>query len=65
MGNVRQFGELIQFSDAPGNIDTAAPRVGENTKEILTWLGYDDAQIDALFEADVINWPQAEYPWAI
>ena len=65
MGNVRQFGELIQFSDAPGNIDRAAPRVGENTKEILAWLGYGDAQIDALFEANVINWPQAEYPWAI
>ncbi len=65
MGNLRQFGELIQFSDAPGNIDTPPPRVGENTKEILGWLGYDDAQIDALFEANVINWPQAEYPWTI
>jgi crotonobetainyl-CoA:carnitine CoA-transferase CaiB-like acyl-CoA transferase len=65
MGNLRQFGELIQFSDAPGNIDTPPPRVGENTKEILGWLGYDDAQIEALFEANVINWPQAEYPWTI
>lgn len=65
MGTLRQFGELIQFSDMPGDIDTPPPRVGENTREILGWLGYDDAAIKALFEANVINWPQPDYPWTI
>ena len=65
MGTVRQFGDLIQFSDAPSTIDTPPPRVGENTREIMAWLGYDDEQIDA-FKADkVINWPEAEYPWTV
>ena len=65
MGTLRQFGELIQFSDTPAHVHGPPPRVGENTREILEWLGYDDPQIQALFEANVINWPQAEYPWAI
>ncbi|MGZ6994709.1 MAG: CaiB/BaiF CoA transferase family protein [Acidimicrobiia bacterium] len=65
MGTLRQFGELIQFSDAPGKIDTPPPRVGENTREILGWLGYDDAAIEELFANNVVNWPQPDYPWTI
>jgi crotonobetainyl-CoA:carnitine CoA-transferase CaiB-like acyl-CoA transferase len=65
MGTLRQFGELIQFSETPAHVHGPPPRVGENTREILDWLGYDDSQIQALFEANVINWPQADYPWAI
>jgi crotonobetainyl-CoA:carnitine CoA-transferase CaiB-like acyl-CoA transferase len=65
MGVMRQFGELIQFSETPGHIDGPPPRVGENTREILGWLGYDDKQIDALKAADVINWPTPDYPWTI
>jgi crotonobetainyl-CoA:carnitine CoA-transferase CaiB-like acyl-CoA transferase len=65
MGTLRQFGELVQFSDAPGKIDTPPPRVGENTREILEWLGYDGTQIDELKAGNIVNWPGAEYPWVI
>jgi crotonobetainyl-CoA:carnitine CoA-transferase CaiB-like acyl-CoA transferase len=65
MGTLRQFGELIQFSDTPAHVHGPPPRVGEHTKEILGELGYDDQQIESLFAAGVINWPQPDYPWAI
>jgi crotonobetainyl-CoA:carnitine CoA-transferase CaiB-like acyl-CoA transferase len=65
MGTLRQFGELVQFSDAPRKIDTPPPRVGENTREILEWLGYDGTQIDELKAGNIVNWPGAEYPWVI
>jgi crotonobetainyl-CoA:carnitine CoA-transferase CaiB-like acyl-CoA transferase len=65
MGMMRQFGELIQFSETPGHIDGPPPRVGENTREIMTWLGHTDDEIDALKAADVINWPTPDYPWTI
>jgi crotonobetainyl-CoA:carnitine CoA-transferase CaiB-like acyl-CoA transferase len=65
MGLMRQFGELIQFSETPGHIGGPPPRVGENTREIMTWLGYADDEIDALKAADIINWPTADYPWTI
>ncbi len=65
MGMMRQFGDLIQFSETPGHIDGPPPRVGENTREIMTWLGYTDDQIDALKANDVINWPTPDYPWTI
>jgi crotonobetainyl-CoA:carnitine CoA-transferase CaiB-like acyl-CoA transferase len=65
MGTVRQFGELIQFSDTPAHVHGPPPRVGENTREILDWLGYTDTEIDALFADNIINWPQPDYPWTI
>ena len=39
MGKMRQFGELIQFSETPAHVDGPPPRVGEHTREILEWLG--------------------------
>jgi crotonobetainyl-CoA:carnitine CoA-transferase CaiB-like acyl-CoA transferase len=65
MGTVRQFGELIQFSETPAHVHGPSPRVGENTREIMTWLGYSDDEIAALKEADIINWPTPDYPWTI
>ncbi len=65
MGLMRQFGELIQFSETPAHIQGPPPRVGENTREILSWLGYTDEQIDELKAAGIVNWPTADYPWTI
>jgi crotonobetainyl-CoA:carnitine CoA-transferase CaiB-like acyl-CoA transferase len=65
MGTLRQFGELIQFSDTPAHVHGPPPRVGEHTREILGGLGYSDAEIDALFADNIVTWPQAEYPWSI
>ena len=39
MGTLRQFGELVNFSDTPARVFGPPPRVGEHTLEILEWLG--------------------------
>lgn len=50
-GTFKTTGLPAEFSKTPGKIESPPPRVGEHTEEILTELGYDDAQIDRL-EAD-------------
>jgi Predicted acyl-CoA transferases/carnitine dehydratase len=65
MGLMRQFGELVQFSDAPGHLGGPPPLVGEHTREILEWLGKDAGTIDALKADGVITWPGADYPWVV
>jgi crotonobetainyl-CoA:carnitine CoA-transferase CaiB-like acyl-CoA transferase len=44
MGAMRQFGNTIDFSDTPAHPEGPPPRIGEDTKEILAWLGHDDAR---------------------
>ncbi|MGH9026736.1 MAG: CoA transferase, partial [Acidimicrobiia bacterium] len=63
VGRMRQFGELIKFSENPGLIHGPPPRVGEHTREILDWLGYDDAQMNELNDAGVVTWPDENYAW--
>ncbi len=65
MGTLRQFGELIQFSETPGVISRPPPLVGQHTREILEWLGCDAAEIDGLKNDGVVTWPGDEYPWAV
>jgi crotonobetainyl-CoA:carnitine CoA-transferase CaiB-like acyl-CoA transferase len=65
MGVVRQFGSLVQFSDAPYTAERPPPLVGQHTREILEWLGHDSAEIDALHADNVVGWPGDEYPWAV
>ncbi len=65
MGTMRQFGELVQFSDTPAPARSAPPLVGQHTREILEWLGKDAATIDDLKAANVITWPGDDYPWIV
>lgn len=65
LGTMRQFGNLIDFSDTPGDIGGPAPLVGEHTREILEWLGRSDADIDELHTAGVVYWPDDDYPWTV
>lgn len=55
MGAVRRFGSTIDFSDRP------PPRIGEGTKEILAWLGVDEARMAELKDEGVVNWPDESY----
>ncbi len=65
MGVMRQFGNLIQFSETPGHIRGPAPLVGEHTREILDWLGYGEAEMDDLKGDGVVYWPDENYGWTV
>ncbi len=65
LGRVRQFGNLITFSDTPGRQERAAPMVGQHTREIMLELGYDDATIDAYGGRGVVAWPGDDYSWPV
>jgi crotonobetainyl-CoA:carnitine CoA-transferase CaiB-like acyl-CoA transferase len=62
LGRVRQFGNLITFSDTPGKPERPAPMLGQHTREILTELGYDEAAIGGFRARGVVTWPDDSYP---
>jgi len=61
LGDMRQFGELIQFSETPGHIAGPPPLVGQHTRAILGELGHPDAAIDDLIAAGVCYEPDDHY----
>ncbi len=61
LGDVRQFGELIGFSETPARIFGPPPLVGQHTREILRQLGHDDASIDDLVASGVCYEPDDTY----
>jgi crotonobetainyl-CoA:carnitine CoA-transferase CaiB-like acyl-CoA transferase len=61
LGRLRQFGELIGFSETPGRIGGPPPLVGEHTRDIMEWLGYDATEIDELKAAGVVYEPDEHY----
>jgi crotonobetainyl-CoA:carnitine CoA-transferase CaiB-like acyl-CoA transferase len=65
LGALRQFGNTIDFSDTPARVEGPPPLVGEDTREILASLGYDDGRMAALKDEGVVNWPDENYaaPW--
>jgi crotonobetainyl-CoA:carnitine CoA-transferase CaiB-like acyl-CoA transferase len=54
VGVMRQFGDLIRFSETPGHVHGPPPLVGQDTREILRELGYRDGDIDALNASNVV-----------
>ena len=65
LGRMRQYGTFIDFSETPGRIRGPVPMVGEHTREILAWLGYDEAAMDEFRDQGVVNWPDESYRWTI
>jgi crotonobetainyl-CoA:carnitine CoA-transferase CaiB-like acyl-CoA transferase len=61
LGRLRQFGELIGFSETPGRIGGPPPLVGEHTRDIMEWLGYGATEIDELKAAGVVYEPDEHY----
>jgi formyl-CoA transferase len=53
-GAIKALGVPVKLSDTPGAVERPAPLVGEHTTEILTELGYTDAEQRALRELGVI-----------
>ncbi len=53
-GPTRGVGCPIHFSATPTPASTAAPLLGQHTRELLREAGYGDAQIDALIDEGVV-----------
>ena len=54
-GKTRSLGLPIHFDGKAPFASSAAPLVGQQTREVLKLFGYDDAQITALQEAKVVQ----------
>jgi crotonobetainyl-CoA:carnitine CoA-transferase CaiB-like acyl-CoA transferase len=65
VGRMRQFGSLIDFSETPGLVHGPPPLVGQDTREILGWLGYDHAEMRRLKDEGVVYWPEDDYRWNV
>jgi len=65
LGRVRQFGNLITFSDTPGQQERAAPMVGQHTREVMAELGYDEATIEDYRARGIVTWPGDDYAWPV
>jgi len=61
MGAIRQFGSTIDFSETPFRPNRPPPRIGEDTKEILAWLGVGEARMTELKDEGVVTWPDESY----
>jgi len=56
-GRLRQVGQLITFSDTPGVNRVAPPVVGQDTVELMRWLGYDDETICRYRDQGIVDFP--------
>ena len=56
-----QVGLAFSLSDTPAQIQRRPLMVGEDTRQILSDIGYDDDAIDKLFESGAVN-DQRVYP---
>jgi crotonobetainyl-CoA:carnitine CoA-transferase CaiB-like acyl-CoA transferase len=65
LGRLRQFGLLVDLSDTPGRVAGPPPMVGQHTREVLGWAGFDDESVERLKAAGVVRWPEdgVDYPW--
>ena len=57
-GRYWRHAPMITFSETPG-VGRPHCELGEHTKMILAELGYDQADMSALRDADVVAWPGA------
>lgn len=58
LGRLVAEGPAFRASRLPAPIQRAAPMLGEHSREICReWLGFSDAEIDALFAAGVLEEP--------
>ena len=54
LGSIKQTGLPIKFSKTPGGLDKHPPLLGEHNQQLLSELGYSDAEIAKFTETSVI-----------
>ncbi len=54
-GATKALGCPVHLSETPARVDRPAPLLGEHTREVLREHGYDDAQIDEMAAAGVVE----------
>ncbi len=54
LGPIKQTGLPVKFSETPGGLDKPPPLLGEHNRQILTELGYTDADVTQMASAGVI-----------
>ena len=62
LGPMRVGGLPLKFSDSPGEIRSAPPRLGQHTREILETLQVAEADIDRLAATGALG---LDYGWAL
>lgn len=55
IGNIQLGGVPVHLSKSPGQVQSAAPLLGEHTKEILAGLGYNESEMEALSRDAVVK----------
>jgi len=56
-GPVKTLGHPVKFSETPGSIRSAAPVLGQHSREILAEAGFDDARITQMIDAGAVIAP--------
>jgi crotonobetainyl-CoA:carnitine CoA-transferase CaiB-like acyl-CoA transferase len=64
LGQMRQFGTLVNFSETPTGPYGPAPLMGQHTRPLMLRLGYSMEEIDDLSERGVIYETDADYRFA-
>jgi crotonobetainyl-CoA:carnitine CoA-transferase CaiB-like acyl-CoA transferase len=54
-GGILQARSPANFSETPASIHRAAPRLGENSREVLIEAGYEMEELDSLIAANVVG----------
>jgi crotonobetainyl-CoA:carnitine CoA-transferase CaiB-like acyl-CoA transferase len=55
LGVVRQAGIALKLSDTPGSVRQLGPRLGQHTEEVLSALGYSEAEVSRLRDNGVVS----------
>jgi crotonobetainyl-CoA:carnitine CoA-transferase CaiB-like acyl-CoA transferase len=55
VGRMDALGLMFDFSDTPGRVERAPLVPGQDSREILTDLGYDEEQVDKLLAAGIVQ----------
>jgi crotonobetainyl-CoA:carnitine CoA-transferase CaiB-like acyl-CoA transferase len=54
-GTVEQVGSLWTLGDQSARLDRSSPEVGQHSREILTELGFSDADIESLLASGAVT----------